>query len=187
MTDMTIAGSSRAIDVTSPLARGRIKRRYRAEARFRAYGVAAILFALTFLVLLVSDIFYKAMPAFTANSLHLTVDVSQEAIDPDATGRLEVIANGDFMAPIRAALLKEFPDVAGDRKARAALTGLISSASPDELRRVVLADPGLIGKTTSVQVLLSDDADLWFKGRVGDVFTETTRAALGRRRRRRAP
>jgi phosphate transport system permease protein len=175
MTDMTIAGASRAIDVTSPVARGRIKRRYRAEARFRAYGIAAILFAVAFLVLLVSDIFYKAMPAFTINSISLTVDVTPEAIDPDATGRAEVIANGDFMVPIRTALLKEFPDVASDRKARAALTGLISSAGPDELRRVVLADPGLIGKTTTIQVLLSDDADLYFKGRVGDVFTESTR------------
>jgi phosphate transport system permease protein len=172
---MTIAGASRAIDVTSPIARGRIKRRYRAEARFRAYGIAAILFALAFLVLLVSDIFYKAMPAFTANSVHLTVDISQEAIDPDATGRPEVIGAADFMVPIRAALLKEFPEVASDRKARTALTSLISSASPDELRRAVLADPALIGKTTTVEVPLSDDADLYFKGRVADVFTEATR------------
>ena len=42
------------------------RKRYRAEARFRAYGIAAILFALAFLVFLVTDIVIKAMPAFTS-------------------------------------------------------------------------------------------------------------------------
>jgi phosphate transport system permease protein len=163
MTDMVIP-AARSLDMTSDAARKRTRKRYRAEARFRLYGIAAIVFAFAFLVLLIGDILIKAMPAFTASSLTLTVDVTAEAIDPENTGKPAVIATGDFMAPIRAALLKVFPEAANDRKARQALTGLVSSGGPDELRQKVLADPRLIGQSITVSVLLSDDADLFVKG-----------------------
>ena len=51
MTDATANGfAPRAIDVSSDAARARIRKRYRAETRFRAYGIFAVLFALAFLV-----------------------------------------------------------------------------------------------------------------------------------------
>ncbi len=122
MTDITANGlAPRSIDLTSDAARQRVRKRYRAETRFRAYGVGAILFALAFLVFLISDIVIKALPAFTVSTLTLEVEVNREAIDPDGTGKPEVIATGDFMVPIRNALLKEFPEAKDDRKARMAL------------------------------------------------------------------
>jgi len=175
MTDMAISDAARAIDLTSDAARRRTRRRYRAEARFRAYGIGAILFALAFLVFLIGDIVLKALPAMTVTSVSLVVDISREAIDPGATGDPKVIAAGDFATPVHAALLRDFPNVAADRRARQALFGLISSAGPDELRRRVMADPGLLGQTVTVPLLLSDDADLYFKGKVTDV-----KAAPGR-------
>jgi phosphate transport system permease protein len=168
-------GLAPSIDVTSAEARKRTRRRYRAEARFRAYGIAAILFALAFLIFLVGDIINKAIPAFTISDLTLQVTASEEAIDPDKTGRPEVIARGDFMAPIRTALLEQFPSVAKDRKLRQALLSIVSSGGPDALRDDVLADPSLIGKTVTVPVLLSDDADLFFKGHVTDTLNTSTR------------
>jgi phosphate transport system permease protein len=166
MTDAVISDAPRSIDLSSDEARRRIKRRYRAEARFRAYGIAAILFALAFLVFLIGDIVIKALPAMTINSVSLTVTADAEAIDPDGSGDPAAISRGDFMVPVRAALLEEFPDVAQDRRARQALYGLVSSAAPDELRRRVMADPSLIGQTIEMPALLSDDADLFFKGKV---------------------
>ena len=41
----------------------RIRRRYRAEKRFRAYGVTAIVIALTTLVLLIGSIVYRGHSA----------------------------------------------------------------------------------------------------------------------------
>jgi phosphate transport system permease protein len=178
MTDITANGlAPRSIDVSSAAARGRIRKRYRAEARFRAYGIGAVLFALFFLVFLVTDIVIKALPAFTVSTVTLTVDVSREAIDPDGTGDPKVIATGDFMVPIRNALLAEFPEAASDRRARLALTGLVSSAAPDRLRSDVIADPSLIGQTISITVPLSDDADLFVKGLVTETERETPAGA----------
>src|SRR5688572_14407253 len=126
MTDMAITDGGRSIDLTSEAARKRTKRRYRAEARFRAYGIGAIVFALAFLVFLIGDILIKAIPAFTVTSLDLTLEIDRESIDPTGSRDPAVIAAGDFMAPIRAALLEEFPGVAEDRRARQALYGLVS-------------------------------------------------------------
>ncbi len=174
MTDITANGlAPRSIDVSSDAARARIRKRYRAETRFRAYGIAAILFALAFLVFLVTDIVIKAIPAFTVSTLTLEVEATREAIDPDGTGDPKVIAAADFMVPIRNALLKEFPEAAEDRRARTALTGLVSSAAPDKLRAAVTADPSLIGQTLTVSVPLSDDAELFVKGLVTDTDYET--------------
>jgi phosphate transport system permease protein len=179
MTDMVVTtGAAPAIDIKSAAARARTRKRYRAEARFKAYGIAAILFALAFLVFLVSDIVIKAIPAFTTTDLALRVNVTAEAIDPDRTGRPDVIARGDFMAPVRAALLEQFPSVAGDRRSRQKLLGLISSGGPDILRDEVVANPALIGQSVTVPVLLSDDADLFFKDLVTR-STETVSRGIG--------
>ena len=169
MTDIAVTQRPRAIDLSSDVARRRTRKRYRAEARFKAYGVAAILFALAFLVFLIGDILIKAIPAFTVNSMALEVEASREALDPEATGRADVIARGDFVAPIRAALYEIFPGVADDRRLRQRLTGLISSGGDEQLRKRLLADPALIGTKVKVPVLLSDDADLYYKGTVTDV------------------
>src|SRR5262245_46350002 len=108
MTDLVVEGLPRAIDLRSEAARRRTRRRYRAEARFRAYGIAAILFALAFLIFLIVDIVAKALPAFTVNRLTLDVVASREALDPQGTSDPKVITTGDFMAPVRTALLKYF-------------------------------------------------------------------------------
>ena len=67
MTDSTLAapGPLQRVDVSSDASRARVARRYRAERRFRLYGLAAILFAALFLVILLADIFVKAIPALS--------------------------------------------------------------------------------------------------------------------------
>jgi phosphate transport system permease protein len=169
MTDIATTARPGAVDLSSDTARRRTRRRYRAEARFRAYGIAAILFALAFLVFLVTDIVIKAIPAFTLNSMTLEVEASREALDPQGTGQRDVIARGDFIAPIRDALQAIFPEAAAERRSRQALNGLISSGGGEDLRRRVLADPSLIGSKLTIPVLVSDDADLYFKGIVTSV------------------
>jgi len=168
MTDAAVV-RGRVLDLTSDAARAHVRRRYRAEARFRAYGIGAILFAALALVVLVGDIIIKAVPAFTIAELTLDVPVSAEAIDPSGSNDPEVIARGDFIKPIRDTLLTMFPGVADNRRQRQALYGLLSTDAALDLRQRVMADPGLIGSTVKVPVLISDDADLYYKGLVTSV------------------
>ncbi|MBT9292080.1 phosphate ABC transporter permease PstA [Prosthecodimorpha staleyi] len=177
MTDVLAnSAGSRVIDVTSDAARARIKARYRAEGRFRAYGLVAVGFAALFLVFLLADIVIKALPAFTSYNLVLDVPVTAETIDPKGTrDPAEFGQAGDFTKAVRDALSLVVPSMS-DRNSRRILYGAVSSGGSDELRRRVMADPTLIGKTVSVPVLVTDEADLYYKGLV---TSKTTHSGVG--------
>ena len=172
MTDATMMDvvPTRRIDLDSDAARLRVKRRYRAEARFRAYGIAALVVTTLFLMALLGDILVKGLPAFWQHSLTLDVAVTAADVDPQGTGRPEVLRTGDYTAIVRRALTERFPE-AKSRQERKLLYGLLSTGAADALRDRVVADPALVGKVVRTPILLSDDVDLYFKG-VGTAITE---------------
>ncbi len=141
----------------------RIKKRYRAEARFRWYGIAAIGFACGFLVLLLSDILLKGLPAFEANTVTLDVTLDDSKIDADA------ISRGNFNSIVNSAIRAQFPGVKS-RSDRRALPKLLSFDAVDKVRREVVANPSLIGTTRSFDLKLSDEADLFLQGMSTDEF-----------------
>jgi len=162
MTDVALPGM-RVLDVNSDAARARIRARYRSEARFKAYGLIAIGLTALFLVVVLADILIKGLPAFTQYHLLLDINVSQADVDPSGTRKPEAIRSGDYQALVRNKLRGLFPNVQS-RSDRRALDGLLSSGAADVLRERVVADPNLIGQTIKVPVLLSADADLYYKG-----------------------
>jgi phosphate transport system permease protein len=139
-----------------------IARRYAAERRFRLYGIAALVLTTAFLLVLISDIVWRSLPAFTQYHAVLEVTVDPEKIDASNP------AAGDFEGMVKTAWRDQFPSVTS-RADRRLLNGLVSGAGGNELRRLVLADPSLIGKAVTVPVMLSDDADLFLKGQVTSV------------------
>jgi phosphate transport system permease protein len=172
MTDMTAPAPSRVLDVTSERARARIRARYRKEARFRSYGLIAIGFAALFLVVLLADILAKGLPAFLVTRAAVPVMLDASDIDPSGKRNPVEIGKSDFAASLRKSLVAMFP-YANDRVSRRQLTGLFSSGAANELRDAVMANPGLIGRQVTIPLLLSDDADLFFKGGVTDIQTQT--------------
>jgi phosphate transport system permease protein len=161
MTDIAapaIAGKKSRSDAAALLAK-----RYRAERRFRAYGVGAIILTAIFLALVLLDILLKGIPAFTEHRLDLQITADQAALDPDRTGDPTVLLAGDYDGLIRDALRAQFP-AAETRADRRLLNGLLSSGAADDFRRMISNDPSLIGQTIDVPVLLSDDADQYLKG-----------------------
>ena len=112
---------------------------------------------------MLADIVVRGYPAFLQNRLLLSVSVDRSEIDPQGTRDPAVIRNGDFQALVRNALRAQFPDVT-DRAGRRLLDRLLSSGASDALRQRVIADPALVGQTVTAPVLLSADADLFFKG-----------------------
>lgn len=160
MTDTAIAAAPRRFGDNNAL----VAKRYRAERRFKFYGIAAIAVTAIFLVLLFIDILSKGLPAFVENRITLPVKVDQAAIDPQGSKDPKVIRTGDFDGPIREAFRAMFPDVTA-RADRKKLMGLLSSGAADDFRTMVMRDPALIGQDIKVPVLLSDDADQYLKGR----------------------
>lgn len=142
---------------TSDAARKRLAKRYSAELRFKLYGVAAVCLAGLFLVLLLSTIVGKGLPAFTFNYLTLPLNLGVEKVDPNAPGK------ADYNGILRDGLKSEVP-FAADRRNRRVLYGLISSGANVVLRKQAINDPGMLGGEREIQVPLSDFADLYVKG-----------------------
>ncbi len=141
-------------------AAARVRRRYRAEARFKAYGIAALVVTTVFLVVLLADILVKGMPAFTQHSVTLSVPVPAEGFGDRS---VSAIRGADYFPITRDALKAAIPGIES-RSGERTLTRLLSTGAPDVLRDRLVANPSLIGTTVQVPLLLSDDADLYFKG-----------------------
>jgi len=142
-----------------------LRRRHRAERRFRAYGAAAIGFALLSLVVLLASIAWKGVSVFTQSRVRLEVSLDAAEIDPRGTRSVKALSEANYTRLVRASLLEQLPEVSG-RSARRRLNGLLSDGAGFEVRRQVLADPDLVGTRHTFVLPLSADADLYAKGRI---------------------
>jgi len=140
-----------------------LARRYRAERRFRLYGIVAILMALGFLVLLFTSIIGNGYTAFWQAHGRLDVTLDATVLDPDGTRDAAGLATADYAGLLRQALDERFPGVTG-RDARRRLGGLFSQGAAHDLAAMVADDPALVGRALSVWLPLSDDADMLLKG-----------------------
>ena len=151
-----------------------LKRRYAAERRFRALGMAAVALGLLFVAVLFLDIVAKGYTAFEQTYIQLPIAFDPEVIDPDGSRNSETLADADYMVLIDNALLARFPEVT-ERSEQFALSAIVSVGAPYQLQRMVLADPGLIGTTRPVWLLADDLVDMFAKGRVDRGLPESDR------------
>ena len=168
MTDTTAAQpiaapARRRVDITSPEAQAGVRRRYRAEARFKLYGLLAIATAAIFLAVLLVDTVVKALPAFTTHSLQLDVPIPGDLVPAEKKYDPATIRAADYLSVMREALKTAIPGIQGRSNERT-LIRLLSTGAPDGIRARLAADPSLIGTTIKAPLLLSDDADLYYKG-----------------------
>ena len=157
---LTIA---RAFDLSSTRAQARIRRRYRSEARFKAYGLLALVVAADFLVALISNVVMKGLPAFTQYSLLLDVAIPADLVEPDKQKDPVALRSADYFPVTRDALMAAIPGIES-RAGEKALSRVLSSGAGDHLSNKLAGDPALIGQTLKVPLLLSASADLYFKG-----------------------
>ncbi len=140
-----------------------LKRRYAAERRFRAYGVAAVCFALLCLGILLATIVGNGYSAFVQTMVHLEVTLDPQDIDPEGKRDPEVLSAADYRKPIRQTIRALFPEVSGRRDLRR-LYAIVSPGAVFEIREMVLEDPSIIGQRIDMVVPVSDDLDQFNKG-----------------------
>jgi phosphate transport system permease protein len=148
----------------------RTKRRNAAEARFRSYGLAAIVLALLALVWLLISIFSGGLPAFKQSFLTFPVTLEESVLDKGGKRDPAVMAKATtvtYAKVLAKALEAEVAAKGLETKLKTKdLAKMISEESPATLRDRVLADPSLIGQTIQVSVLASGRIDGYYKGRV---------------------
>ncbi len=141
-----------------------LAKRYRAEKRFRAYGIASIAFGLLCLVLLFTDIIGKGYSAFFQTQIALEINFDADFLGIDNPGDPQQLAAANFEGLVKKSLREQFPDVTNRRDKRS-LYSLASSGSGYQLQQLLMSEPGLLGRAVEVWLLADDDIDTYYKSR----------------------
>jgi len=154
--------------------RASLKRRYRAERRFRLYGLVSVLLGMAFLVLLLTSIVGNGYSAFRQSYVQIEVTLDPARVDPQGDRSEASLRSGNYLAVVRDALSSQFPEVSGRREKRS-LYGLVSNGAMFQVQDMVLADPSLVGRTVQLWVPADDDADMFMKGHISRDVPESDR------------
>lgn len=151
-----------------------LRRRYRAERRFRLYGLLSVASGLLFLGLLLISIVGNGYSAFLRAEMTLDVYLDPQELAPAGNPDREDLRRANYIALVRASLRELFPDVSGRGDLRD-LYSLVSNGAAYQLQDLVLDDPSLIGQTVKVTVPADDDVDMLIKGRIDREADEANR------------
>jgi len=145
-----------------------LTRRYRAEKRFRLYGIAAIAIAITFLAVMLTAIGVRGVGAFQQTHVSLSVTFDEQ-----------MIQDNNWQAIVKKSMRETFPDVTA-RKAKRSLYKLMSSGAGYDLQAMYRDDPTLMGQTRQVWLTASDDIDMLMKGAIDRSVVEDDRRVTDR-------
>lgn len=162
------------MSATTEKVKSTLAKRYAREKRFRAYGFISIVISILFLFILLFDIFSKGLPAFTATYIKLDLNLDPVALGVEANPTPEQLKTANYSKVIQNSLETLFPGVE-ERRQKRALKSLVSDDAQYDLRKRVLADPSLIGKTVSLSLLADDEVDVFFKGGIDRNLPEADR------------
>lgn len=140
-----------------------LDKRYRAEKRFRMYGIAAIAIAIGFLMVMISAIGVRGVGAFQQTHVLLSITFDQEHVQ-----------DKDWQGMVKASLREMFPDVSG-RRSKKKLYKLMSSGAGFDLQDILKANPNWLGQSHDVWLPASDDIDMLMKGSIDRTLVEADR------------
>ena len=141
-----------------------LKRQF-AEKRFKFYGQISLFLALVMLVVIISSMTYRSIPAFTNYGLNLNINLSENDIDKDDINYRRLIRENIFA----------LDSGCEDRKCRREFSRLFSSGAAYDLRDSIENNPSLIKKNFNKFILFSDDADLFYKFGIDKNLSENER------------
>lgn len=147
-----------AIDWQSKEMAARRKSRYAAESRLKAYGLAAIVFALGFLVFLIGSITFTGYRAFTQTMVSVEIDLSAAKVDKSN------LMDADWRGVVRDALRVYGGDI--PRRDQKQYFGMFTDQAPYLVRDQVMADPSRLTGVHTYTVPMSDPLDQLAKGQV---------------------
>ena len=157
-------------DTSKPIAiiNRRLNKRYKAEKRFKFYGIMAILLSLSFLLLLFISIIGNGYTAFEQTYIQLKVKFDPAYVDTENP------AAANFPGLVKHTLLGMFPQ-AKTRNEKKQLYSLVSTGASFQLQHMVENNPALVGKTMQVWVPADDDVDMLYKGNINRDAPENER------------
>ena len=144
------------------------------ERLFKIFGLSAIIFSLSMLLILFTTIFSKGYPAFYQTRIKLDINFNEKLIDPIGTREIKTLTTADYSKLISQSLFK-FLNIDKSHPKSSEIKSLISYNSFLTLRDRVLNDPDIIGKTKKINLIASDDVDQMLKGNINISIPEENR------------
>lgn len=149
----------------------RTKKRNAAEARYRMYGLSAVLIGVAALVILLASVLGNGLGAFRQTFVTLDVYLDPTKLDPQGNrdpAQMAKVSTFGYAPIIEQAMTAK---LAGLNIAIPGLTpkmaaDIISKDAPAQLRNHVLDDPEQVGQTVTFDVLANARIDGYLKGRV---------------------
>jgi len=147
-----------------------LKKRHQKESLFRKVGLFSVLFGFMLVVVLISDITSKALPAFHQHWVKLDVNYKSNWLNVDDSFSQNLLAKQIKTANYRKSLKKSvyqmFSTTSGkklNRKEKRQLFKLFSSNAEFTIKNTLIADPENLNKQVNVWVRLDDDVDSYLK------------------------
>lgn len=182
---MTDAAMPSSAAMSAPAATRRdfgLKKRHRAEALFRFYGVAAITIGLVFLVVLLTSVITKGYTAFVQTSITVPVEFTADIIDKknERSTNPRVLVSANYPVIARNAVAKALGVDPADKSATKEIQAFVSDGNRSILREMVVANPAIIGTTVPVTLLAAADIDSANKGQIDLAVAEKNRKVSDR-------
>jgi phosphate transport system permease protein len=139
-----------------------VRKRNRAEKRFRAYGVLSLLAAGSVLLFLIYTIVASGYSAFYRTTVLLDVQLDAEHMDVTPPYSRAALMQGRYTSLVRQAFYALFPGVT-DRRERRDLAKLLSPGAELAVRDYLIDHPDSVGDTVAMEVPMSSDFDQLYK------------------------
>ncbi|MFY0645305.1 phosphate ABC transporter permease PstA [Sulfitobacter geojensis] len=148
----------------------RTRKRNAAEARFKAYGIGAIIVAMLALAILLTSVLGSGLSAFRQTYLTINVQLPEAKLDKSGVRDLAVmrkVTTIGYASVLRDSLLETMADAGiTTEMSKKDVAKLISKEAPATVRNFVLANPDVVGTSMSFDLLAEGRIDGFFKGRV---------------------
>lgn len=154
---------------TAELVQRSLKKRYRAEFRFRLYGIISICIGLLALAALFIKIVGEGHGAFTQTYMQLEVHFDPDVLDINDARDPQQLAVANYDGIARQALRERFPQARSRSDVRK-LNALISVGASYHLQELLEENPQLLGTEAEIWLLADDDVDTYVKSRDGEPF-----------------
>ncbi|MEK6746993.1 MAG: phosphate ABC transporter permease PstA [Pseudomonadota bacterium] len=152
------------------------KKRLRREARFRCYGLAALIVAVFMLFLLIGSLVQSGASGFIKYQVRIPVTFNKSDIGLKEDEKIDELTPSRYMPLVRFALKNIFVDV-NTKDDLKDLYALLANNASLELKKMVDADNSLFDKEVKKEIWLplSSSADLFFKGGISENTPEGDR------------
>jgi len=141
-----------------------LKKRHQKERRFKRIGLFAVLFGFMLVIVLITDITSKALPAFHQHWVKLEIDYNNAWLNVSSTAD-ESLNKANYRKVLKKSVYEMFSssDKKLNRKAKRQLFKLFSTNAEFTVKDTLIANPEYFNKKTAVWVRLDDDVDSYLK------------------------